>query len=44
MEESQKVMDEDRSQNQNTAQKVVPADFEVYLINALNDSLIKKSN
>ena len=45
MEESQKqIADDDKSLTQTQQnQKVVPADFELYLLNALNESLIKKS-
>ena len=48
MEESQKrfdnTEDENKSLNQQQQSKVVTGEFETYLLNALNDSLIKKSN
>lgn len=47
MEESQKNMGaeltDDKSLTQQTGQKVISGEFEHYLINSLNDSLIKKS-
>ena len=46
MDESQKRMEDQdatESQKNQTPQKVVSGEFDEYLINALNDSLIKKS-
>lgn len=45
MEESQKQFDdnEDQTQIDRSPTKVVIGEFEQYLINALNESLIKKS-
>ena len=46
MEDSQKRIDDEEKSASMTQQnqKVVTGEFETYLINALNDSLIKKSN
>lgn len=46
MEESQKRIedDDDKSLSGKSPQKVVSGEFEDYLVNALNDSLTKKSN
>ena len=46
MEDSQKRIDDEEKSASMTQQnqKVVTGEFESYLINALNDSLIKKSN